>query len=125
MVTLFWLVGRCDDPTVRLITVVVVVLVVAGCGVSRGPSAQPMVGPATSFGDGTFVVGEEIVPGRYRTAGPAAWAPGCYWARLRGTSGEFRDIIANGIGQGPVTVTISRSDAAFKSGGCAGWVRTG
>lgn len=83
-------------------------------------------GPVTAFQDGTFLVGEEIVPGRYRTAGPTARAlPNCYWARLRGTSGEFADVIANGNVKGPTTVTIAASDVAFKSNGCAGWTKTG
>lgn len=84
-------------------------------------------GPVTSFGDGVFLVGAEVVPGRYRTAGAAAARalPNCYWARLRGTSGELRDIIANDNGRGPVTVTISPSDVAFESKGCVGWVKTG
>lgn len=83
-------------------------------------------GPVTSFTDGTHLVGSEIVPGRYRTAGASARAvPNCYWARLSGTSGTSADVIANGNGTGPVTITIAVSDVAFRTSGCAGWTKTG
>jgi hypothetical protein len=75
-----------------------------------------------SFGNGTWVVGTDIEPGTYRTDG--ATGPGCYWARLSGLSGEFGDIITNGITEGPTTVTIASSDAAFESQGCQQWTRT-
>ena len=46
---------------------------------------------------------------------------GCYWARLSDTSGEFEGIITNGNTQGPTTVTIAPSDAAFETSGCSDW----
>jgi hypothetical protein len=67
-------------------------------------------------GDGTFLVGEDIRPGTYRTAGGS-----CYWARLKGTSGELDDVIANGNVTGPTTVTIAPSDDAFQTSGCEDW----
>ena len=70
-------------------------------------------------GDGTFLVGEDIQPGTYQTDGGGEF--GCYWARLSDTSGEFEGIIANGNPQGPTTVTISASDAAFETSGCSEW----
>ncbi|MGW6889148.1 hypothetical protein [Streptomyces chartreusis] len=77
-------------------------------------------------GDGTYVVGKDIKPGTYRTEGPADTAiPNCYWARLRGTSGEFNEIIANGNTAGPTTVTISANDKAFQTTGCKTWKMTG
>jgi hypothetical protein len=83
-------------------------------------------GPATSFGDGTYVVGTDIVPGTYKTSGPA---PGgidiCYWSRLKDTTGNFDTIIANDVGKGPTTATISRSDGAFKTSGCNTWQKVG
>ncbi|WP_300007689.1 hypothetical protein [Pseudonocardia sp.] len=68
-------------------------------------------------GTGTFLVGEDIAAGTYRTAGSSE----CYWARLRGTSGDLDDIIANGFAEGPTTLTIAPSDEAFEVGRCAEW----
>ncbi|MEU5954368.1 hypothetical protein [Streptomyces sp. NPDC047525] len=73
-------------------------------------------------GDGTFVVGTEIKPGTYRTAGPADGdIDSCYWARLKGTSGDAGDIITSGVTKGPATVTISPGDKAFQTGDCKDW----
>ena len=73
----------------------------------------------TQFGDGTWVVGEDIEPGVYRNNG-GGW---CYWERLSGLSGEFGDIIANGAPEGQAVVEISSSDAAFSSEGCGTWTQ--
>lgn len=66
-------------------------------------------------GDGVFLVGEDIEPGTYASEG----GTNCYWARLSSTSGN--DILANGLPGGPVTVTISESDAAFETSHCGEW----
>ena len=70
-------------------------------------------------GDGTFLVGEDIQPGTSQTDGGGEF--GCYWARLSDTSGELEGIIANGNPQGPTTVTIAPSDAAFETDSCSDW----
>ena len=61
--------------------------------------------------DGVSMVGVDVAPGTYRAAGEY-----CYWARLKGTSGEFGDIIANS--NGPGVVTIAATDKAFESRRC-------
>ncbi len=67
----------------------------------------------TSFGDGTYWVGKDIEPGRYRSADGAS-----YWARLKSFSGEFSDIIANeAFAEGSVIVEISSSDVGFETRG--------
>lgn len=76
---------------------------------------------ANSFGDGLHVVGTDIQPGTYKTDGGQF----CYWERLSGLSGEFGDIITNDIGEGPKTVSIAASDAAFSSDGCGTWNKIG
>ena len=77
---------------------------------------------APAFGDGTYVVGTDIVPDTYETTGPAAGGIGmCSWSRLKDTSGNFDSIFANGVQQGPTTVTISKTDGAFKTAGCNPW----
>ncbi|MGH3501210.1 MAG: hypothetical protein ACRDQA_10045 [Nocardioidaceae bacterium] len=76
--------------------------------------------------DGTYLVGEDIQPGTYRTKGPeeGSLTDMCYYARLSGTSGELGDIIANGNPSGQTVVTISASDEAFETTGCQPWVRS-
>ncbi len=74
----------------------------------------------TQFGDGTWVVGQDIEPGVYRNSGDGSL---CYWERLSGLSREFGDIIANGVPDGPTVVEISGSDVAFSSQGCGTWTQ--
>lgn len=102
-----------------------------------------LIGPMSDFGNGTYVVGTDILPGSYETAGSAADGffiilPGsyrmagptagainiCYWARLKDTSGDFGTIIADNVSPGPTTVTISPSDGAFQTSGCRTWQKT-
>jgi len=70
-----------------------------------------------SFGNGTHIVGTDIVAGTYRSQGTRT----CYWARLSGFGGELDDVLANG-NSAPEIVTISASDAAFETSGCGQWV---
>ena len=79
---------------------------------------EPVV-PGSTFGDGIQVVGEDIEAGTYRTDGGES----CYWERLSGFGGSFDEIIANDNPTGQVVVTISPSDAAFKSQRCGTWTR--
>ena len=75
-------------------------------------------------GDGTYVVGKDIEPGTYRTDGPqGGLVTNCYWARLSSTSGDLRDIIANGNTMGRTTVTIAPTDKAFTTTGCNRWTK--
>jgi hypothetical protein len=89
------------------------------------PSAPAVPsGPLTSFGDGTYAVGTDILAGTYHTIGQNNTNPlGCYWERDTDTSGNTSSIIANNIGKGPTTVTISASDGAFKTSGCNTWTK--
>jgi hypothetical protein len=89
------------------------------------PEAAPVpTGPVTSFSDGTYVVGTDVVAGTYHTTGPASDGSGlCYWEREKDTSGNPDSIIANDVGRGPTTVTISGSDVAFKTSGCNMWTK--
>ncbi|MCA2190354.1 hypothetical protein [Nonomuraea cavernae] len=79
--------------------------------------------PGAPAGNRTLVVGVDIQPGTYRTAGPAAGQPVCYWARLKSTTARASDIIAADMPQGAATVTIAPTDKAFQTGGCAEWTR--
>lgn len=79
-------------------------------------------GPSgTIDGDGTWLVGQDVKAGTYRAKpGPD---DNCYWARLKGTSGELDDILANGNPTGPTVVTIRSSDKAFETSSCGTWER--
>ena len=72
-------------------------------------------------GDGTFLVGDDIEPGTYRTQGGA----GCYWARLSDLSGSVDGILANDNASGSAIVHIKKTDKAFQSKGCGGWEMVG
>lgn len=77
--------------------------------------------PTTGIGEGTFIVNEDVQPGRYKAR--ASGSNSCYWARLKDDSGESDSIIANNISQGSAVVTIKPSDGAFETSGCTTWVR--
>lgn len=70
-------------------------------------------------GDGIWLVGPDIKPGIY----VAPDAPGCYWERLSGLSGEFADLITNSNVSGQAVVEVRKSDTAFSSSGCGTWVK--
>ena len=76
----------------------------------------------TFFGDGTFIVGEDIQPGTYRNSDSSNL---CYWERLSGFGGTGDEIIANGVSHEIQIVTISSSDVGFSSTDCGSWTRTG
>lgn len=69
--------------------------------------------------DGTWEVGSDIKPGKYKSAGGDI----CYWERQSGSSGTMNDILSNSLAAGPQVVTIKKSDYAFKTQGCAPWIR--
>ena len=89
---------------------------------AQPPPTPP--GPRQSFGAGTWIVNEDIAPGRYFT-NPSS---GCYWERLSGTTGAFSDILANefiSFDSGQEIVDIASSDYAFKPDHeCGTWSQT-
>ena len=57
--------------------------------------------------------------GTYRLRDPADF---CYWARLKGFTGDLGDILANDNVVGAyAVVTISKTDKGFESNGCGEW----
>ncbi|AWW42885.1 hypothetical protein DN051_36695 [Streptomyces cadmiisoli] len=76
------------------------------------------VGPSTSIGSGTYLVGEDVKAGSYKTSGPTDDM--CYWARNKNDSGELEAIIANGILEGPGRVTLNKGEV-FETSGCEVW----
>jgi hypothetical protein len=80
---------------------------------------SPVTRSKTRFGNGTFIVGVDVLPGTYQTAG----GEGCYWERLRSFVGTLDAIIANANPQGTAIVTIGRGDRGFESHDCGSWHR--
>lgn len=74
-----------------------------------------------SIGQGTFIVGDDIQPGRYKAKADSDGL--CYWARLKDDSGEYDSIIANNATEGSASATISPSDGAFETSGCTPWIK--
>ena len=73
----------------------------------------------TRFGQGTFIVGTDIAPGRYRNSRGAQI---CRWARLGNfTFGDHAFITSGRFGR--TVVRISRGDQGFYSFGCGTWRR--
>ena len=91
----------------------------SGCGTFTKDLSR-VTDSKTRFGDGTFIVGTDIAPGRYRSSG----GDGCYLARLRGFGGTLNEIIANANPSGRAVVTILGSDKGFQSNGCGRWKRS-
>ena len=101
----------------RRIYTVTLVLAVAGTIAALYSLAASASSTWKTFGNGTYRVGRDVPPGTYRSRG----GTGCYWARLKGFSGEFKDIAANENADGPTLVTILRGDKGFESNDCARW----
>ena len=91
----------------------------AGCATWEAVQDTYPTNAQDSFDDGTYVVGEHIQPGTYRTDG----GDGCYWERLSGFSGELADVITNGFTDDNVVVTISEDDVGFAATRCGTWTR--
>jgi hypothetical protein len=115
----------------RLVTVVGLALAMTACSAVQ-PKDVPAPAVSTekpakkikagTFSDGTWRVGADIEAGTYR----ANAKMGCYWERMRGFSGDtLKDIISNGVSasDGPVTVTIKKTDLGFKSQLCGTWTK--
>jgi hypothetical protein len=115
---------------------VAAVCVCSACGgnapKAQGPSPAQYEAPALSNrptadtipGDGQFVVGSEIRPGKYASE-PLVLGQVCVWARLRGLNESRESVIAEGVESGPVRVTIEPTDAAFHSTSCQTWRKVG
>ncbi|MEV2213734.1 hypothetical protein AB0H86_20185 [Streptomyces sp. NPDC050997] len=80
--------------------------------------------PATKMaGDGgMFRVGADIAPGTYKSTGNTD--DSCYWEREKDAEHSLESIIANNNVTGTAVVTISSSDAYFKTSGCQDWKKT-
>jgi hypothetical protein len=79
------------------------------------------LGPQTTIGPGKWLVGAQVLPGIYRSAGGL----NCYWERIRNFVGGRDSAIAAGLAAsaGDVYVELAATDAGFTSEGpCGNWV---
>lgn len=88
---------------------------------AAAPAAAEPAPAQTTITAGTYEVGVDIEPGKYKSSGPTGF--GCYYARLKTNDGSVGDIIQNNISQGASVVTIKESDGYFETSGCEPWVK--
>lgn len=79
-----------------------------------------------AFGNGSFEVGVDVMPGRYTSGGPKiSIFPLCTFARLRTAGASFMDtdevLDVQTILEGQAIVNIQPSDGGFYSEGCRDW----
>jgi hypothetical protein len=79
--------------------------------------------PNSAIPDGMHRVGVDVMPGTWRTNGPAGGS--CYWSRVKDWQGGLDSMITNDIGPAPRTVTILPTDVGFTSSRCTGWTKVG
>ncbi|MGW7525612.1 hypothetical protein [Streptomyces sp. NPDC054783] len=84
------------------------------------PKAKGTPGSSMDGDGGMFKVGTDIAPGTYRSTGNTA-DDNCYWERTKDAAHGLNSVIANDNVTGTAVVTISPSDAYFKTNGCGGW----
>jgi hypothetical protein len=82
-----------------------------GNGSTSTSTTTPGAGSARTYGDGIYLVGEDISPGTYD--GVVTGEVG-YWARLKGTDAIVGSIITNAVLRGPFVLTIVESDKAVE-----------
>jgi len=81
---------------------------------ARSTTSTTVPSPAgvrSSYSDGIYLVGRDILPGTYD--GMVNGAVG-YWARLKGTDGAIASISENAIPKGPFVLTIIEADKAVE-----------
>ena len=69
------------------------------------------VRPIGVYGDGVYLVGEDIAPGTYDGTVDGSFG---YWARLKSTDGLTSAIIANAIVRGPFVLEVYVADRAVE-----------
>ncbi|UFR04057.1 hypothetical protein KBP30_24070 [Streptomyces sp. Go40/10] len=83
------------------------------------PKAKGTPGSSMDGDGGMYKVGTDIAPGTYRSTGNTD--DSCYWERTKDADHGLDSIIANNNVSGTAVVTISPSDAYFKTNDCGDW----
>jgi hypothetical protein len=90
-------------------------------GAPKQKAAVKAPAPAR-IGEGTWEVGTDVKPGKYKTSGAAdSVMPMCYWDVRKGSeTGEFKDqgLVDSATAQGRVTL---KAGDFFKTSGCNNW----
>jgi len=89
------------------------------CGTWTKDLSPITASPTAPFTEGTYIVGTDIAPGTWRSESGS----NCYWARLKGFSGELGNTIANDITGPSAIVTIDAGDAGFDNTRCGTWTK--
>ncbi|MDC9006013.1 hypothetical protein [Mycobacterium marinum] len=86
-------------------------------------------------GNGVFLVGTDMLPGTYRTEGPAnplilvfgrvSELSTCSWSTHSTPAASTDDIIDTNTSMGPMSVVIPPTVAAFQTMNCKLWMRVG
>jgi hypothetical protein len=98
--------------------------VTAYATVTEHPRRPKPPSKTTMSQDGVYVVGANILPGTYQTAGEnGSNGAGCYYALLSSTNTS--DIIDNNIVKGTATITVGPGVKAVDTEGCKTWHRIG
>lgn len=86
-----------------------------------GPSARVAL---TSFDDGEWLVGTDLVAGTYATTVPAS-STGCTWERKDAADGTASSVLESGVGKAGdrLVVDIRTTDKVFHARGCGLWQR--
>lgn len=81
--------------------------------------------PVTTFGDGQYLVKNDVLAGTYETTVPAD-SPSCAWERRSATDGTANSLLARGSGTPgeSLVVIIEDTDKIFYTRGCGTWNRT-
>jgi hypothetical protein len=112
--------GAPAETSATRVTETVTETVTSGAVETVTVAASPAAGPAAEFGDGTHIVGLNIAPGTYRTAGPSGTNPGgCYWSRRKA---DRSSIVDYDVAGGPAQITVDGGELV-EANGCQTWVR--
>lgn len=89
-------------------------------------SASAAATPDGQIGEGVWLVGSDVEPGTYRSAG-ATDGDYCMWSRHSSAAGGIMDdiIASDGDYAGQMVVTIEPGDVLFRTGGCAPFAPAG
>jgi hypothetical protein len=86
-----------------------------GCGQWTSDLKAITGSPTAPFGDGSYFVGTDIVPGTWKAQDPQ----NCQWIRVKGFTGEAEDVIGTAERSG--IVTIQKTDKGFIASSCGSW----
>lgn len=92
---------------------------------AKASAATPAAAaPAGQIGEGTYEVGPEVAPGKYKSAGakPSAFQL-CTWT-VKGSDGKVIDL-GSANGETEQQLVTLKAGQVFESSGCHPWVKVG